>query len=194
MSIPGGSNRRSTATQNFRIPRFPNADSVVANNVCTGERPNEAVDVIMVNPPAPDGCIWIRSQHRVGRRSRENMVWPQVSLAQLAALLSPPYKVMIVDAIAERMDWHQFAHVLQIHAPKFYVTQVAAPTLENDMYGTFLAKSRGAQTIAFGTHVTPMPRETLRLFPSLDFALVGEPDLTLRDLVDCIEKRTNGRS
>ena len=34
--------------------------------------------------------------------------------------------------------------------------------------------------MAFGTHVTPMPRETLRDFPALDFVLRGEPELTLR--------------
>ncbi len=47
------------------------------------------------------------------------------------------------------------------------------------MYGCFLAKARGAKTIAFGTHVTPIPRETMRPFPALDFRLIGEPDLTI---------------
>ena len=61
--------------------------------------------MLLVNPPSPDGGIWIRSQHRVGRRSRENMIWPQVSLAQQAALLHPDYPVEIVDAIALRMGW-----------------------------------------------------------------------------------------
>ena len=53
----------------------------------------------------PTAAIWIRSQHRVGRRSRENMIWPQVSLAQMAALLQPTYSVRVIDAVAERMDW-----------------------------------------------------------------------------------------
>ena len=62
------------------------------------------------------------------------------------------------------------------------------------MYGVFLAKSRGAQTIVFGTHVTPIPRETMRPYPALDFALVGEPDLTIRDLLDHLENRFEQRS
>ena len=41
--------------------------------------------------------------------------------------------------------------------------------------------------MAFGTHVTPMPRETLRPYPALDFVLRGEPELTLRELVDHLE-------
>ncbi len=61
------------------------------------------------------------------------------------------------------------------------------------MYGCFLAKARGAMTLAFGTHVTPIPRETLRPFPALDIVLVGEPDLTLRDLIDHLEGNIENR-
>ena len=102
----------------------------------------------------------------------------------MAALLHPDYTIKVIDANAERMNWPEFAHLLEKYQPKYYLTQVTAPTLENDMYGCFLAKARGAQTIAFGTHVTPIPRETLRPYPALDFVLVGEPDLTLRDLLE----------
>ena len=51
------------------------------------------------------------------------------------------------------------------YAPKDDITQATAPTLTNDMYGVMLAKSIGARTIAFGTHVTPMPFETMRDYP-----------------------------
>jgi radical SAM superfamily enzyme YgiQ (UPF0313 family) len=148
------------------------------------------VDVLLVNPPAPDGGIWIRSQHRVGRRSRENMIWPQVSLAQMAALLTPDYTVEVVDAIATRMTWPEFERLLEEKRPKYYLTQVTAPTLRNDIYGVFLAKTLGARTMAFGTHVTPLTLETMRPFPALDFVLRGEPEMTLRELLDTFENKT----
>ncbi len=164
----------------------PDTDQIAVESAAArGERSN--VDVLLVNPPTPDGAIWIRSQHRVGRRSRENMIWPQVSLAQMAALMQPTYSVRVVDAVAERMTWKTFEALLRKERPRYYVTQLTAPTLQNDLYGTFLAKTLGAVTMAFGTHITPMPRETLRPYPSLDFGLRGEPDLTLRDLVDHLE-------
>jgi anaerobic magnesium-protoporphyrin IX monomethyl ester cyclase len=172
-------------------PRFPDADAIVHAQILSAARAAK-VDVLLVNPPAPDAGIWIRSQHRVGRRSRENMIWPQVSLAQLAALLVPDYAVEIVDAIALRMSWPAFETLLRDRRPRYYLTQVTAPTLTNDMYGVFLAKSLGATTMAFGTHVTPMARETLRAFPALDFVLRGEPELTLRELIDTCEA-TRGR-
>ena len=62
------------------------------------------------------------------------------------------------------------------------------------MYGCFLAKARGAKTIAFGTHVTPIPRESMRPYPSLDYVLIGEPDLTLRDLLDHLDGKVSLRT
>lgn len=184
--MPG---RNHGAGMKERVPvlRFPDADAVVRAGL--DARPEGNVDILFVNPPAPDGGIWIRSQHRVGRRSREGMIWPQVGLAQMAALF-PDYRVEIIDAIPLRMDWPTFERLLEEKRPRYYVTQVTAPTLRNDMYGAFLARSMGAKTIAFGTHVTPIPRETMRAFPSLDFCLRGEPELTLRELVDTLERAT----
>src|SRR3990170_4782133 len=95
-----------------RMVEFPNADEIVRHSILNVARSKEAVDILLVNPPTPDGGYWIRTQHRVGRRTRENMVWPQVSLAQMAAQLEPPYKVGIIDANAERMGWPEFAQRL----------------------------------------------------------------------------------
>jgi len=173
---------------------FPNADEIVRQGLLEAPRSPEAVDILLVNPPTPDGGLWIRSQHRVGRRTRENMVWPQVSLAQISALLAPVYTLKIIDANAEHIRWPEFTRLLDRYQPKYYLTQLTAPTLENDMYGVFLAKARGAKTIVFGTHVTPIPRETMQPFPALDFALIGEPDLTIRDLLDHLEHKIDLRS
>ncbi|HZW29432.1 MAG TPA: radical SAM protein [Isosphaeraceae bacterium] len=173
------------------MANYPDAGAAVRHLMRV--RPPTAVDVLLVNPPSPDGGIWIRTQHRVGRRSREEMVWPQVSLAQHAAMIHPDYSVAIIDAIAERLSWQEFEKRLRAYAPRYYITQVTAPTLTNDMYGVMLAKSLGATTIAFGTHVTAMPTETLRDYPALDFVLRGEPELTFRELIDVLEGRQGSR-
>lgn len=173
----------------LRPSQFPDAGASV-QTLTSSSQPAGTVDVLLVNPPTPDGGIWIRSQHRVGRRSRENMIWPQVSLAQMAAILQPDYSIEIIDANALRMGWPAFEKLLEQKRPQYYLTQVTAPTLKNDMYGVFLAKALGAKTIAFGTHVTPMTLETMRPFPALDFVLRGEPELTLRELLDRLEDKS----
>ena len=58
-------------------------------------------DVLIVNPPSPDGHIYIRDVCRWGRKSREGMLWPQTSLAYLAAMVPENMTVRIIDAIAE---------------------------------------------------------------------------------------------
>ena len=178
---PALANHGRSTTQHVPQADFPLADSAV----CTEAAGSPSADVLLVNPPAPDGGIWIRSQHRVGRRSREGMIWPQVGLAQMAALF-PDRAVDIVDAIPQRMTWAVYEAILREKRPAYYVTQVAAPTLANDMYGVLLAKSLGATTIAFGTHVTPLPVATMQAYPALDYVLRGEPELTLRELVDTL--------
>ena len=175
----------------LRLPRYPDAGAAVRTLMHV--RPPAAVDVLLVNPPSPDGGIWIRTQHRVGRRSREEMIWPQCSLAQHAAMLTSDYTFKIIDAIAEDMDWPTFEAKVRALAPKYYLTQLTAPTLTNDMYGVMLAKSLGATTMAFGTHVTAMPTETLRDFPALDLVLRGEPELTFRETIDVLEGRESER-
>jgi radical SAM superfamily enzyme YgiQ (UPF0313 family) len=103
-------------------------------------------------------------------------------------MMHPDVSVEIIDCIAERTTWPQFERYLKDKRPRYYVTQVTAPTLTNDLYGTFLAKALGARTIAFGTHVTPLTRETMESFPSLDYVLRGEPELTLRELIETCEE------
>ena len=183
------SNLGTRPIKQLRPAEFPDI-SALMREPTQAERGPETIDVLLVNPPSPDGGIWIRSQHRVGRRSRENMMWPQVSLATLAACLHPDYTIEVVDAIATRMSWAEFEALLSKKRPQYYLTQVTAPTLTNDMYGVFLAKSKGAKTIAFGTHVTPNTINTLTAFPALDFVLRGEPELTLRELLDALDGKT----
>ena len=191
MNTPPSPNLGTRHLPPLPAARFPDAGAAV-QTLTSSTRPAGSVDILLVNPPAPDGprSVWIRSQHRVGRRSRENMIWPQVSLAQLAAILAPDYTLEIVDCIATRMGWPEFEKLLEEKRPKYYLTHVTAPTLRNDMYGVFLAKALGARTIAFGTHVTPLTLETLRPFPALDFILRGEPEMTLRELLDVFEGKT----
>ncbi|MDI7276312.1 MAG: radical SAM protein, partial [Anaerolineae bacterium] len=148
---------------------------------------SEAAELLFVNPPSPDGDTWIRCQHRAGQRAPDGTVWPQTALAQLCALF-PDRQVAILDAAARRLSWQQLALELERHAPRWYVTQLGGPTLQNDLQGVVLAKQAGAETVVFGPIVTPVARELLQHCPALDYVLCGEPELTLRELVDTVDR------
>src|SRR5881397_2270286 len=123
MSNDSHMNMGTRTREIVRPPKFPDAGAAVREHISARARPSTAVDVLLVNPPSPDGAIWIRTQHRVGRRSREEMIWPQCSLAQHAAMIDADYSFEIIDAIAEGMDWKIFEKRLRELTPKYYITQ-----------------------------------------------------------------------
>src|SRR5713226_3927725 len=81
-------------------------------------------DVLIVNPPSPDGHVYIRDMCRWGRKSREKMVWPQTSLAYLAAMVPEGMSVRIIDAIAEEMSLETFLAEIRKEKPRFYVSYI----------------------------------------------------------------------
>jgi len=146
--------------------------------------------VLIVNPPSPDGHIYIRDVCRWGRKSRERMIWPQTSLAYLAAMVPDDMSVHIIDAIAEEISWDDFAQAVRQRQPAFYVTYVTGTTFDIDARGIHVAKGVGATTIAIGTHPSAVPRNTLELIPELDVVIRHEPELTFREVLD---RRREGR-
>ena len=148
-------------------------------------------DVLIVNPPSPDGHIYIRDVCRWGRKSRERIMWPQTSLAYLAAMVPDDMSVEIIDAIAEEMSLEDFERKIREQHPLFYVSYVTGTTFDIDVRGIRVAKQVGAFTIAIGTHPSAVPKNTLELIPALDVVIRHEPEFTFRDVVDRVRE---GRS
>lgn len=149
------------------------------------------VDVQIVNPPSPDGEIYIRDICRWGRKSREGMIWPQTSLAYLAAMVPEDMTVEIVDAIAERMKWPSFKELIEEKSPSVYVSYVTGTTFDIDAKGIALAKKMGAVTIAIGTHPSAVPEDTLNKIPGLDIVIRHEPEITFKVILEKIRSKEN---
>jgi anaerobic magnesium-protoporphyrin IX monomethyl ester cyclase len=152
------------------------------------EQPSR-LDVLVLNPPSPDGDLFLRDIARVGRRTRDGIIWPQTALAQIAAVVQEGgYRVDVIDAIGLGMSWEDFERYMWKHKPRFMVIHATAPTLTNDMRTTFVGKAVGSVTMAIGTHVTPMSRETLESYPTLDVVVRGEPELTIMDVIRSVDR------
>lgn len=145
------------------------------------------IDILFVNPPSPDGRIYIRDIDRSGRYSREDTIWPQSNLAYLAAAVSDRYSVDLVDCIALRMDWAEFTHYVNNKKPRYIVTNVISSIVSNDIRAGAIAHEAGARAIAIGPHVTALPAESLQKYPELDYVIIGEAEESLRELIDAIE-------
>jgi anaerobic magnesium-protoporphyrin IX monomethyl ester cyclase len=148
---------------------------------------DEYVDVLFVNPPSPDGRIYIRDIDRSGRYSREDTIWPQSNLAYLAAAVSDKYSVDLVDCIAEKMDWPAFKEYVNTKKPRYIVSNVISSIVSNDTKVGDIAHEINARLIAIGPHVTALPKESLHTYPGIDYVIIGEAEESLRELIDAVE-------
>ncbi|MFQ5611123.1 MAG: B12-binding domain-containing radical SAM protein [Anaerolineae bacterium] len=146
-----------------------------------------SLDVLLVNPPAPDGGPWSGGSPGNDHRPPGPQTWPPVALAQMVAMLAPDYRVAVVDAAAEGLSWAEFEAMLRTRQPRYYLTRVRPASVQNDLFGTFLARGLGARTIAAGLYASTMANSLLDCYPTLDFIVRDEPELTLRELVDTLE-------
>jgi len=144
------------------------------------------VDVLIVNPPSPDGEIYIRDICRAGRASREGMIWPQTSLAFIAGAVEKDFSVDVVDCIGEKMSWPRFEELLRAKHPRYLITYLISSIIYNDLRVAELAKELGATTIAIGPHVSIMP-ESVGDFPSVDYIIRGEVEETIVELLSELE-------
>ena len=142
---------------------------------------------MLINPPASEGTLWEKSDSDTAEISSQGGIWPQVLLAQLAAILTPDYQVDVLDATAQHLSWAELEVLLSQKQPRYYLTWVKETSLQNDLFGAYLAHGLGAKTIAIGDCISTNPQKILDLYPTLNFALFGEPELTLRELIDTLE-------
>jgi anaerobic magnesium-protoporphyrin IX monomethyl ester cyclase len=147
------------------------------------------VDALFVNPPSPDGFVYIRDLNRHGRSSWERMIWPQTSLAYLAAVAEEAgLSVDIVDCIAEGIDWPAYRRIIERLRPRYCLANVISVTFANDLEALRSAKRvAGAWTIGMGPHLTNAPGQSLVEADGLDFVIRHEAEDTLRELLAVIE-------
>lgn len=155
---------------------------------------SQRLDVLVLNPPSPDGDLFLRDIARVGRRTRDGIIWPQTALAQIGAVLKEAgYTVDVIDAIGLGMTWPEFEQYMWKHKPRYMVIHATAPTLTNDMRTTFVGKAVGTISMAIGTHVTPMSRETLEAYPTLDVVIRGEPEMSILDVMRTVDRAVEAK-
>lgn len=147
---------------------------------------------LFINPPTPEkGVVVIRDLDRSGRKSREKTIWPQANLAYLAAEMQNKFSVEIIDCIAKEIYWDEFEKILTEQKPRYILTNIISSTLTNDLRVADLGRKISAIIIGVGSHVTALPEDTMKRFPSLDYIILGEAEETLRELIGALENKTD---
>lgn len=147
--------------------------------------------ILFVNPPTPEkGVMIIRDLDRSGRKTREKTIWPQTSLAYLAAVMkNEGFDVDVVDCIADKIYWDKFEKIIEKKKPDYILFNSVSSTISNDMRTAVIAKKNNAKSIAVGSHVTALPQKSMEKFHDLDFIIMGEAEETLKELISFIEEK-----
>lgn len=120
--------------------------------------------------------------------------WPPISLTQTAAILRQHgHDVRVNDCSVEGIGLPKLERILKEHPPRLLVMNTSTPTLNFDMTLPPLIKKilPGTTIAAFGIHAGSLPDETLRMADELDFIVRGEPELTIAELADTLERKAD---
>ncbi|MBI4170691.1 MAG: radical SAM protein [Candidatus Aenigmarchaeota archaeon] len=108
-------------------------------------------------------------------------------LATTAAVLeNGGHRVMILDALAERLDDETFFKRAVDFQPDFILAEVHTPSYNNDrFYFAELKKATGAKNIFVGPHPTAMPEQVIKENPGVaDFVVISEYDFLALDIAE----------
>jgi anaerobic magnesium-protoporphyrin IX monomethyl ester cyclase len=148
--------------------------------------------VLLLNPPSVGNIKMVREGRCMQREAAWTAIWPPISLTTTAALLEREgIQTQIVDAVVEEVDFYALRQLLKKTKPDLLVINTATPSIMSDLETSKLAKKINPEikTLAFGIHVSALPKETMKEASFLDFLAIGEPELTILELALKLEKK-----
>lgn len=149
--------------------------------------------VLLINPPTLKNEVWVREG-----RCQQFDIWgapfPPLSLAYIAGQINNLADTLIIDAGPAGLTWTEVLKRIKKIAPDLLLISCATPTIKNDL-DFFAAGVKkilpSLKSAALGIHVSALPAETLKNFPAIDFVIIGEPEITAKELVLTIKNKGN---
>ena len=141
--------------------------------------------VLLLNPPLIDGKRFIREGRCTQEEGAWATLWPPISLAYIGAVLEQAgHNILILDSPTEVDLKAKVSSFL----PQIAIWSSATPTIESDLALSDFFKNHNLYTATFGTHVSALTQDCMEKYANLDFVIRGEPEYTVRDLVEAIEQ------
>ncbi|MFH1619840.1 MAG: radical SAM protein [bacterium] len=153
--------------------------------------------IVLINPPVPDEKVWVREG-----RCQQWDIWgapfPPLSLALISTqLVKAGFETRIIDSGPQKKCLETVLAECVAFAPMAAVIAAATPTIHTDL-GWFLTELKkkvpGIKAAVIGIHVSALPEETLLRYPDADFAVMGEPEITSRELISSLAEGRTGLS
>jgi radical SAM superfamily enzyme YgiQ (UPF0313 family) len=140
--------------------------------------------IVLVNPPY---SFWSPGKDYL-RPFIGNL--PSLGLLSLGAVLRESgYRVKIVESASLGLSFPRTIDEILRERPSYVGLSCTTASVENaaKIARAVKEKSPGTRVLAGGPHLTALPEETFRRFPDFDFAIQGEGEAALPDLLEALE-------
>lgn len=144
---------------------------------------NEKIDVLLVTVPTS-------VDQEFGLLSGGGAHRPPLNLLNIGAtLLQSGYHVKIIDGASSEITIDEFfARAVAANPRHIGLTAMTAHIHKAGEIANRLREALPQTTIIIGgIHVSTLPEETMNLFPAFDIGVIGEGDITIVDLVKCLD-------
>lgn len=147
----------------------------------------------MLNPP------FLRQYSRNSRSpavTKGGTIYYPIWLAYATGVLEKEgFDVKLVDAPAEKLNLEDVVKIAKEFGSQMIVVDTSTPSIYNDVkVASRLKESTNAFVVLVGTHVSALPKETLKLNKNIDAVTTYEYDYTLPELASCLEHKKDLKS
>lgn len=146
--------------------------------------------VTLLNPPAYNGKKYIREGRCMQPTASWGSLWMPLSLAYTASFLKKNgHDVELIDCQAENLNYKGLLERIARFSPSLVVVSTGFPSIKGDMQTAREIKrfEQNIKIVAFGMYPTLIRRRTLEEFTYVDFAVMGEPEWVVCNLVNSLE-------
>jgi anaerobic magnesium-protoporphyrin IX monomethyl ester cyclase len=140
--------------------------------------------VVLITPP-------ITLKERYGKLSGAANTLPSLGILYLAAVLRREgYAVSVIEASSLGLSLRELLDEIIAIDPEFVGISATTLSIFNaSKLADEIKKSNGKMKIIVGgPHLTAVPEETMGLFKSFDFGVIGEGEETMRELINFLEQ------
>ena len=145
--------------------------------------------VAVVNPPFMDGRFSRTSRSPAINKSG-TLYWPFWLAYATGALEEAGFDTELLDCPATGTSEAELLEHLEERSPSLVVMDTSTPSVYSDLRIASAVKRRLPRTmvVLVGTHVSALPKESLRLAPAVDAVAVSEYDRTVVELARALKE------
>lgn len=146
--------------------------------------------VFIVNPPVANNHKYIREGRCMQVTASWGSLWMPLTLAYIASVLRrDSHSIELKDCLAENIDEKDLIKMIHEFSPKLIVLNTSFPSIKSDMKIASIIKDLCPQIkiAVVGMYPTLLKDKMMMEYRNIDFAIIGEPEWVIKNLVNSLE-------